>query len=464
MKVYRYVLLLVVMTTLLSTSIGFAETKKLTLDEGIQLAKENSTLIRSIENQAYDIDRQIKTNLQLANKLESALEGYYDFVNIYEQVQGGIPLPDGSTMKHPLKKYIGRSKERLEKDLKVLDEQYELCIKYGLTADANQLLDVMTFINAYMLIGDEPELTKVNKYETFKKNENLLRNSVALINTKYSQGLSAAERGTEAGVIKLYVGLSDLGQGIELKKQLYSVYQDGLVDMKASYDKGLVASATYENQVRTVELMAIEIEDMTCQYDNLMYQLKLMCELPMESRVELATIFGNEEETLLEASTYYEEAYNSNMDYNNLMAELTYNEKNFAVMNKYLEDFDKDIDSVTPIYYQEKEDMKETLAELRKKLHHNEEVIAANVEAAYNDIRVKKKLMDQNDVQVKIAEEQLNATIYAFKMGLKTQLELDQVKLNYENVKFTADTNVSAYNKAIENFKLLVDYGVTYEL
>ena len=120
---------------------------------------------------------------------------------------------------------------------------------YGITSTAESVLDVMGFINAYILIGDDPVLTKEAKYETFMKNEALLKNSVALIETKYSQGLSAAERGTEAGVIKLYVGLSDLGKGLEVKRSLLAVYEEGLKDMSRSYDKGLVQS-----QLMTIKL------------------------------------------------------------------------------------------------------------------------------------------------------------------------------------------------------------------
>ncbi len=433
--------------------VGFAQTRQLSLEESILLSKENSAMIREIENKAYDIDRKIKGNLQLANKVTSALESYYDFKHAYE---------DAQNPQHPLHKYIGRSKERLEVDLEILDDQYTMLMAYGMESTADSVLDVMAFINAYILIGDDAVLTKEAKYETFMKNEALLKNSVALIETKYTQGLSAAERGTEAGVIKLYVGLSDLGKGLDVKRSLLAVYEEGLKDMKGSYDKGLVAKSTYDNQSRTVEMMALEIENMQYQYDNLMYQLKLMCEIPLTETVHQSTVFDNLEEELKMPSEYYALAYESNMDYKNLTAELTFNEKNFEVMNKYLVDFDEETDA--PIYYQEKVDMKDLIEDLNAQIDNKKQLIECNIQDAYNDIFTKKKLVNNNKTALELAEDQLNATIQSYKLGLKTKLELNQVKLNYENVKYTADTNIRAYNTSIERFKLLINYGVAYEM
>lgn len=448
------------------TPLGFAATKKLSLDESIQLSKENSALVRSIENKAYDTDRMKKNNIQLLHKVESGLDGFYSFVETYNAV---IAATSPRNPYYGLKKYIGRSKAALETDVETLTKQYEMMMASGYPpyiAQAGQLLDVISFLEAYMMLGDTAELTKETKYELFKKNEALLKNSIDLIDTKFDQGLIAAERGTEAGVIKLYVGLSDLGAGIDVKKELLAVYREALENMRVSHEKGLVSTSAYENQVRSVEIMELEVENMTYQYENLMDQLKLMCEVPFDSQVIQSTVFNHSEEVLLNPEDYYEKAYSSNMDYLNLKAELTYNEKNFAVMNKYLKDIDIDNETDTPIkvYYQEKEDMKDLLNELTKKINNKKQLIECNVQAAYNDLAYKKKTVEDNELNLKLAEAQLNATAHSYSLGLKTSLDLDQVKLNRENVKYTADVNVRAYNTSVERFKLLINYGVAYEL
>lgn len=290
----------------------------------------------------------------------------------------------------------------------------------------------------------------------------MLQNSVDLINTQYEQGLIATTRGTEAGTIKLYVAITDLKQGIDVKKDLLQTYEDGLKNMEDSYKQGLVSKVDYDNQVSTVEIQRLETANLQYQYDNLTYQLKQMCEIPMTTTLNLSTSFGNGEYELQTPASYYETAYSNNMDYVNLTANLTYNEKNFEVMNKYLEDTERNHDFTQPIYYQEKVDQQETIDDLNKELNNKKLLVNANVTYAYNDLQVKKKQVEFNDDALKYASAQLNSGIQSFKLGQITQLQLDQLRIQYASAAMTADQNVRAYNTGVENFKLLINYGVTY--
>ncbi|MBN2899223.1 MAG: TolC family protein [Clostridia bacterium] len=446
--------LLLVGTMLFSTSATFAATKSLSLEDAILLSKEHSADIRSVTNQEFGIQNTIRKNIQNSYQLASSLESYYDYISIYEDAS--------ENSSHPLHKYIGRSNESLTATLTTLANQMGIAASMGLTSTVENIQSVMGFIQAYMMFGDTAGLTKETKYNTFKKNEAMLQNSIALIQTKYDQGLIAATKQTEAGVIKLYVALKDLEQGLKVQKELLEVYEIGLANMKTSYEQGLVSQNTYENQVRTVEMKRLETENLQYTFDNYSYQMKNLCGVPMATSLNLSTDFNHEDYALELPSTYYERAYSSNMTYVNLQAELAYNEKNFEVMNKYLDDYDRSSDSIKPIYYQEKVDQQETIDDLKDQIENKKLLINTNVTLAYNDLIYKAKLNDHNATALKLAEAQLNSGIQSLKLGQITQLDLDQLKLKYESALMSADQNKRSYDKSVENFQLLLDYGVTY--
>ena len=467
MKRFKMALsLLVVTSLLLSVPASFAATKTLTLEEAITLSKEKSAAIRAVENQAFSTQDTIRQNIQNSYQLEGALDTYYDYIELYNTVVEY----DGE---HPWYKYIGESTGDLTRAIGTQDpidptnstgltgKIFEATMA-GQTDKVKEYTDEITFISLYMAFGDNPTLTKETKYEQFKKNEAMLQNSVDLINTQYQQGLIAATKGTEAGIIQLYVGLKDLYQGLEVKKDMLQTYEDGLVNMEESYNQGMVSSLDYENQVRTVKIQRLDVENMQYQYDNLAYQLKNMCGLTMDTSLNLSTAFENGEYVLNAPSTYFETAYANNMDYVNLDANLTYNEKNFEVMNKYLDDMEDDKDFTKPIYYQEKVDQQEDIDDLNQEIENKKKSIEANIAQAYNDLLLKKKKVEYNDDSLKLAEAQLNSGIQSYKLGQITQLQLDQLKLQYASTLMTATQNTRAYNTGVENFKLLINYGVTY--
>jgi hypothetical protein len=198
------------------------------------------------------------------------------------------------------------------------------------------------------------------------------------------------------------------------------------------------------------------------QYDNLIYQLKRMCEIPMDITLNLSTTFENNNYVLNSPSTYYETAYSNNMEFANLSADLVYNEKNFEVMNKYLDDYDRDKDFTKQIYYQEKIDQQDVINNLNDAITDKKLLIESNVTYAYNDLLLKKKKVEYNTDALKLAADQVNNGIKSYQLGQITQLQLDQLKLQYAQAVMTAEQNVRAYNTGVENFKLLVNYGVTY--
>lgn len=447
--------LLVVSSLFLTIPTGFAATKSLSLDETITLAKEHSADIRAVENNEFSTQETIRTNIQNSYQLGFGLETYYDYIELYEKVVAG-------GRNHPWNKYIGMSSASLDDHLGRLAYKYSEALQAGQSDVADDLDDEMNFVGLYQAFGDNPGLTKESKYEQFKKNEAMLQNSVDLINTKYDQGLVAATRGTEAGAIKLYVGIQDLGQGLEVQQDLLKTYEDGLQNMEQSYNQGLVSKLDYENQIRTVEIERLKTENLQFQYDNLVYQLKKMCEIPLDTTLNLSTKFDNSDYKLNSPITYYETAYNNNMDYSNLMASLTYNEKNLELMDKYLPDYDYDHEFTQPVYRQEKVDQREDIEDLKSEITNKKLLIDANVTYAYNDLLVKKKQVEHNKVALDYAAVQVNNGIKSLQLGQITQLQLDQLKLQYASAAMTADQNVRAYNTGVEHFKLLINYGVTY--
>lgn len=438
---------------------SFATTKTLSLEDAITLSKENSADIRNVLNKEFSTQDTIRQNIQNSYQLERALDTYYDYISIYNAVVDEDNEYNGV---HPYYKYIGQSNESLTKHLTILSEKYMTALMSGQTSKASAYEKEMGFIQLYMYFGDNPSLTKESKYENFKKNEAMLQNSVALIQTQYDQGLIAATKMTESGVIKLYVGLKDLEQGLEVQKNLLQVYTDGLENMKKSYEQGLVSKADYENQVSTVEIERLKTENLQFTFDNLSYQMKKLCAIPMTSTLNLASTFDHSDYKMNAPSEYYERAYNSNMDYINLQAELTYNEKNFEIMNKYLDDYDNDKDFTKQIYYQEKVDQQEAIDDLNAKINNKKQVINSNVSLACNDLIYKAKLLEHNKTLLELAAAQLNSGIQSYKLGQITELQLDQLRIQYESSVMTASQNKRSYDKSVENFKLLLDYGVTY--
>lgn len=451
--------LLIVSSLLLSTPMSFAATKSLSLEEAITLSKENSTQIRSVSNQDFNTQNTIRQNIQNSYQLERAIDTYYDYIEIYNAVVDADHETSGT---HPYKKYIHKSNDYLITQMGILQTKIIQATQAGQSDTVSKLSKEMGFVQLYSYFGDDPSLTKESKYENFKKNEAMLQNSVDLINTKYSQGLLAVTKGTEAGMIQLYVGLKDLHQGLKVKKDVLQTYQDGLVNMELSYKQGLMSKLDYENQVRTTKIQQLDVENMQLQYNNLDYQLKKMCALPMDTTLNLSTLFNNGDYSLMVPTTYLDSAYSNNMDFVNLSAELSYNEKNFEVMNKYLDDYESDRDFIKPIYYQEKVDQQKDIDNLKQQLNNKKQLVEANIQLAYNDLIVKNKKVDYNADALKFAEAQVNSGIQSFKLGQITQLQLDQLKLQYAAAVMTADQNTRAYNRGVENFKLLIDYGVTY--
>jgi len=463
MKKLKYGLSLLLISSLfIALPSSFAVNKSLSLDDAITLSKENSAQIRSIENQEFSTKESIRKNIQQSYQVASSLEQLYDYIEILDAAQ---------SVGHPFHKYLGDSDDSLIRQIGTSDPfaPTDPSKATGLvkdlmtatsTASAEAIQDEMAFIQLYIYYGDDVGLTKESKYNTFKKNEAMLVNSIELIETKYNEGLQAAIKGTEAGAIQLYIGLYDLGEGVRLQEQMLQTYEDGLENMTNSYNQGLVSKIAYEEQKMTTEQKRLEVQNLALQYKNLDYQLKKMCGLPMSTNVTLSTKFNNGDYKLDNPGTYYDEALASNMDHIVLLSEQTYNEKNFDVMNQYLDDVDKDTGRT--IYYQEKEDMKDTLADLGGQLYDKEQSIKSNVNDAYNDLIYQGKLVEHNNTAVRLAASQLNNGIQLFKLGQITELELDQLRLGYENAEFTAEKNVRSYNTSVERFKLLVDYGVTY--
>lgn len=458
MKRFKMALSLFVMTSLLlSVPASFAATKTLTLEEAITLSKENSAAIRGVENNEFNTQNTIRQNIQNSYQLERAIDTYYDYIEIYNEVVDEDHEISGV---HDYYKYIGKSTDYLTLQMGGL--QQKIADPTTPASKLSELNKEAEFIGLYMAFGDNPSLTKESKYKNFKKDEATLQNSIDLINTKYQQGLIATVKGTETGVIQLYVGLKDLHQGLEVKTDLLNTYEDGLLNMKESYAQGIVSAIEYENQEYTVKIQRLDVENMQYQYDNLAYQLKKMCGLPMDTNLNLSTAFINDDFTLNAVSTYLETAYDNNMDYVNLDADLTYNNKNFDVMNKYLDDMEDDKDFTQPIYYQEKVDQQKDIDELNKQIENKKKIIESNVNLAYNDLILMNKNFEYNEDALKLAEAQLNSGIQSYKLGQITQLQLDQLKLQYSTAVMSADQNTRAYNTGVENFKLLINYGVTY--
>lgn len=460
MKRLKITLSLFLMSAFFMTGpVDFAATKSLSLKEAITLSKVHSETIRGIENKAFTTQDTIRKNIQNSYQLEGALETYYDYIEIYNTV---VDEDHESKGVHPWYKYIGESTEELNKDLAVLKTKIMKAMMSGQESKVKSLTKEAEFVGLYSYFGDNPSLTKESKYEKFKKNEAMLKNSVDLINTRYNQGLIAATHGTEAGVIKLYVGLKDLGQGLGVQKDLLAVYEDGLKNMENSYRQGLVSKIKFENQQHTVEAKRLETQNLQLRYDNLAYRLKKMCEIPLSTSLNLITPFENGDYPLNNPASYYETAYSNNMDHANLSANLTYNEKNFEVMNKYLDDMDDNKDFTKPIYYQEKVDQKDIIDDLKQELTNKELLIEENVSFAYNDLLLKRKELEHNESVLKLAATQVNNGIQSFKLGQITQLQLDQLKLQYAQALMEADQKTRAYNTGVENFKLLINYGVKY--
>ena len=460
MKRLKMVLSLILVSSFfITTPIGFATTKSLSLEDAIKLSKENSSNIRGVLNQDFATQNKIRENIQNSYQLESALETYYDYIEIYNVV---IDKDHESSGVHPWYKYIGKPTEYLNTQLGILQTKIGEAMMAGQDSKVKSLTKEAEFVGLYSYFGDNPSLTKESKYEKFKKNEAMLQNSVDLIETQYEQGLIAATRGTEAGVIKLYVGLKDLEQGLDIQKDLLAVHEESLRNMESSFNQGLISKVQFENQQLTIQMKRLETENMQLNYDNLSHQLKKMCEIPLDSTLSLTTNFENSDYKLNTPSSYYETAYSNNMDYINLSANLTYNEKNFEVMNKYLDDKDSNKDFTQPIYHQEKVDQKEKIDNLNKEITNKKLLIESNVAYAYNDLLLKKKQVEHNEDALKLSEAQLNSGIQSFKLGQITQLELDQLKLQYASSVMDSDQKTRAYNTGVENFKLLINYGIQY--
>lgn len=466
MKRFKQAFSLIVITSLLmSVSVSFASSKKLSLEEAITLSKENSATIRSVTNKEFSTQDTIRKNIQNSYQLENALETYYDYLEIYYAAQ---------STGHEYNQYLGKSKEYLLKRVGTADpdnpydptkasglvQALMMATVMGQTDKATKIEAEITFIQYYIYFGDDVGLTKETKYEKFKKNEAMLQNSLDLIQTKYDQGVIAATKGTEAGAIKLYVALKDIKQGIDVQTKLLDTYKEGLENMEISYNQGVVSKIDYENQKSTVKIKELELENLTFTYDNYGYQFKKLCGLAMDTELLLTTSFDHNDYKISAPSTYYDKAYNSNMNYNNIQAELTYNEKNYAVMDKYLNEIDKD--SNRPVYYQEKVDLENDINDLKEQLDNQKQLIESNVTYACNDLIYKKKLVEHNTTAVDLASAKLNSGIKSYKLGQITQLQLDQLKLQYESTLMTANINVRNYNSSIQNFELLINYGVAY--
>lgn len=451
--------LLIVSSLFFSIPTGFAATKSLSLEEAITLSKEYSPDIRGVLNQDFTTQDTIRQNIQNSYQLSGGLDTFYDYIELYNEVIDADHTTKGV---HPWKKYIGKSTSYLQSELARLGGKYGEALQEGKSDEAAEIDAEIDFVGLYMAFGDNPTLSKDSIYNQFKKNEAMLQNSVDMINTQYEQGLIAATRNTEAGVIKLYVGIKDLGQGLDVQKDLLQTYEDGLKNMADSYEQGLVSKIEFENQERTVKKQRLETENLKFQYDNLVYQLKKMCEIPFDTTLVLSTSFDNEDYALNKPSTYYEIAFSNNMDHNNLSAQLTYNEKNFEVMNKYLRDYEFDKDFTQPLYHQEKVDQQELIDDLNLELNNKKLLIESNITYAYNDLILKKKQVEHNDDALKYVAAQLNSGIQSYKLGQITMLQLDQLRLQHASALMTADQNIRAFNTGVENFKLLINYGVTY--
>lgn len=442
---------------IVSTSLSFAQAKSIDLEEAISLSKENSTAIRALENQEFSVKNNIRHNIQQSYIAGNSLDSYYDYINTYEDAV----IDDD----HVFNKYIGRSNSYLKVAYGNLQQEYMIYLSQSNLKAAEKKLDEMDFVGAYMKYGDTAGLTKESKYRNFKKDEAEKKNIVDQIQVEYTQSLIAADKATEAGTIKMYIALKNLQQGLALSKEMLSIYETGLDNMQISYEQGSVSELDLANREKTTEQERLSVQNMQYQYDNLLYQFNKMCGLPIKTPIKLSTEFTHTEFKTDSPETYYETAYNKDTDYLILKAKLTYNEKNFDVMNKYLLDIDKDNESDTPlkVYYQEKEDMKETLADLNLQLKNLEQEIQANIHYALNDIVEKETLAKYNNTALELATMQFESSQQSFNLGQLTQVSFDQAKLNYENAEYTAKQNKRAYDTAIEHFKLLINYGVTYE-
>lgn len=462
--------LLIATSLLLNVPVSFAGTKSLSLEEAIKLSKDHSPNIRAIVNQEFTTQNTIRKNIQNSYQLSGALDTYSDYIQIYNRI---VDVDDNYEGIHPWHKYIGKPNTYLIKSIGTQNPLDPLkstglikkITQATMAGQTNKVIDYnkeIEFIQLYMAFGDNPSLTKESKYRQFKKNEAMLKNSIDMINTRYKQGLLATTKMTESGTIKLYVLLKDLTKALEVQENLLKVYLDGLENMKASYQQGLVSKLDYENQIRTVELEQLKTDKLKMSVQNLEYQLKKLVELPMTTKLILSTTFDNEDYELNMPSTYYERAYASNMDYNNLQAELTYNEKNYELMNKYLTEYDSNKDFSQPIYYQEKIDQQELIDDLKFKIENTKRNIDTNVTLAYNDLLYKAKLVEHNKTLLELAQANMNNGLLSYKLGQITELNLDKLRIQYEASVMTADKNQRTYNKSVENFKLLLDYGVAY--
>jgi hypothetical protein len=243
MKPLKTVLsLLLVSSFFITLPTGFATTKSLSLEEAITLSKEHSANIRGVLNNEFNTQDTIRKNIQSSYQLDTTLDTFYDYIEIYNEV---VDADNENSGVHPWYKYVGASSDYLNSQIGVLQVKIGEATQAGQTDKASSLSDEAEFIGLYLAFGDNPSLTKETKFENFKKNEAMLLNSIDKINTQYEQGLIAATRNTEAGIIKLYVGAKDLGQGLDVQKDLLQTYEDGLVNMKDSYEQGLVSKIDF---------------------------------------------------------------------------------------------------------------------------------------------------------------------------------------------------------------------------
>ncbi len=326
---------------------------------------------------------------------------------------------------------------------------------------ANQAGAVAGYISAYMAIGDS-ELTRQDKYEIFKKREAAARNAVAVADVKYSGMLKFVERATEEGIIRLYIGVNDLEKAVELKNQFLEVNQNGLHDLQELYEVGFVSKHDVDIQKNKVELAKLDAQNYKYQYENYSNKLKRTCHIPYDNELVLESPFDNLGDIELEAKDYFDKACENNMDYANLVANLDMNEKNLEVLNHYIDDYDHE--TGRKVFYKDRRDLEDEISDLKDKIKYKRSLIECDVEEAYNHVKLNKESLENKKMDYELSKAQLKAAKKSFEIGMKTPLELNKVKLKCDKSEIDKNMGLRAYNSSLERFKLLVDYGISYNM
>lgn len=454
---------------LVFSSSSFATTTTLSLSDARTLAIDNSPEVRNVLLSESSTKDQIRNNIQNSYAIAYQLDQFYDYIHFYE-----ANIVKGSS-DNKFKKYIGRSDKYLDTTIgsvKMLSNgtytgtglswdsfQADLANNKSQSALINEEI---WFITMYKMFGDNPSLEKSDKYNKFKKNEETLKSSEEYILNKYNFGLEFAKKSVDSGVIQLFIGYADAKEGLTIKQDLLATKKEILVDMSTSLEQGVTAKKAFDDYLLDLEKEELATKNLELTVLNLELQLKKLCGLDMDTNIKLdEQLIDQDFQLSSNPSEYYEKALTNNYDYAKLKNEYDYKFKQLETFNKYYDAIDKDTNRV--IYYKEKDDLQKELNNLKDNMRQTELAIKSNVNYAYNDLLLQKISIEKEKENLEYAQKSLNVSVQQYKLGQLSLNQLSQLKLAYYGTDNTYRSNLRKYYSSIERFKLLSDFGVTYQ-